>query len=58
MDEHKALKIVMDLADGVDPQSGNTLPPESPYQNPETIRALFAATLALKYQIKYKNKGD
>lgn len=60
MDESKALDIVMKLADGVDPRSGQSLPPESPYQDPETIRALFMAVLALKYQQKYKNQdlGD
>lgn len=56
MDESKALDIVMKLADGVDPRTGQTLPPESPYQDPETIRALFMAVLALKYQQKYKNR--
>jgi hypothetical protein len=57
MDESKALDIVMRLADGVDPRTGAPLPAESPYQDPETIRALFMAVLALKYQQKYK-KND
>lgn len=57
MDESKALDIVMRLADGVDPRTGATLPAESPYQDPETIRALFMAVLALKYQQKYKKHG-
>ena len=50
MDESKALDIVMKLADGMDPRTGQSLPTESPYQDPETIRALFIAVLALKYQ--------
>ena len=54
MEEQKALEIVMQLADGVDPKTGSPLPPESPYQEPETIRALFMAVLALKYQLKHK----
>lgn len=56
MDESKALEIVMKLVDGVNPRTGESLPPESPYQDPETIRALFTAVLALKYQQKYKRK--
>ena len=56
MDESKALDIVMKLADGMDPRTRQSLPPESPYQDPETIRALFMAVLALKYQQKYKNQ--
>ena len=60
MDEGKALDIVMKHMDGLDPRAGNELPPESPYQHPDTIRALFMAVLVLKYQQKHKNKdpGD
>ena len=56
MDESTALEIVMKLVDGVDPRTEKKLPPESPYQDAETIRALFTAVLALKYQQKYKHK--
>ncbi len=56
MDESKAVDIVMKLADGVDPRTGQSLAPESPYQVPETIRVLFMAVPALKYQQKYKNQ--
>ena len=56
MKEQKALEIVMKLADGLDPESGESLPKDSPYNNPDVIRALFMAVLALKYQIKYKDK--
>lgn len=54
MEEQKALDIVMKLADGVNPETGAALSAESPYQHPETIRALFMAVLALKFQIKHK----
>ncbi len=54
MDEQKALDIIMKLADGVDPRTGATLPAESPYQDPDTLRALFMAVLALKFQLKHK----
>ena len=57
MDEGKALDIVMKLMDGLDPRTGDELPPESPYQHPDTIRALFMAVLALKYQQKHKIEG-
>lgn len=58
MDESKALEIVMKLVDGVNPRTGESLPPESPYQDPETTGALFTAVLALKYQQKYKRKDS
>ena len=54
MEEQKALDIIMRLADGVNPKTGEPLPAESPYQDPETLRALFMAVLALKFQQKHK----
>jgi len=35
------LKIVADLANGIDPITGELLPSESPYNHPDVIRALF-----------------
>ena len=44
----QALKILRGLADGVDPYTGEVLPKTSPYQNPDTIRAIFRAISALE----------
>ncbi len=52
MDAEKALEILKPLAEGIDPFTGEILPPESLYQNPEVIRALFAATTALQKQME------
>jgi len=48
MEIEKAVEIIKALADGIDPATGDVLPAESPYQNPRTIRALFAAISALQ----------
>ncbi len=41
MDITLAKKIVRTLADGIDPTTGEVLPPESVYNAPAVIRALF-----------------
>lgn len=48
MDHPKALVILKLLSDGHDPETGKPFPPESPYQRPEVIRALFYAVRALE----------
>jgi hypothetical protein len=48
MDDSKALGIVSALANGVNPISGETFPPDSPYQSADVVRALFAAVRALE----------
>ncbi len=48
MDEAKALTILTTLANGIHPETGEVFPPESPYQSPEVVRALFFATRALE----------
>jgi hypothetical protein len=48
MTEIQALNIVTALANGVDPETGEVYPPESPYQRSHIVRALFAATRALE----------
>ena len=48
MDEAKALTILTTLANGVHPETGEVFPPESPYQSPEVVRALFFATRTLE----------
>ncbi len=48
MNEADALHIVESLANGVDPETGELYPPESPYQRASVIRALFTAKEALE----------
>jgi hypothetical protein len=48
MNETQALHIVESLANGVDPETGEVYPPESPYQRAHIVRALFAAREALE----------
>ena len=47
MEQDKALSILKTLADGVDPATGEQFASDSPYQHPDTIRALFWAVQAL-----------
>ena len=55
MDTTKSLEIIRALADGVDPHTGEEFSADSPYQHPQTIRALFVATQALE---RVKKAGD
>jgi len=48
MNDERALTILQALANGADPASGATLPAESPYQHPDTVRALYRAIRALE----------
>jgi hypothetical protein len=48
MDEAKALSILSTLANGISPMTGEVFPPDSPYQSPEVVRALFLATRSLE----------
>jgi hypothetical protein len=41
MDLKAALGIVRDLADGLDPFTGEPFPDDSPYQHPHVVRALY-----------------
>ena len=48
MDVKRAIEIICALADGVDPHTGEMFSAGSPYQNPETVRALFEALKGLE----------
>src|SRR6266576_2250395 len=48
MDSVQALAVVRSLANGVDPESGEVFPPESTYQRPQIVRALYEAATALE----------
>lgn len=41
MEVERAREIIKQLADGVDPTTGEILPREGVYNKPEVIRALF-----------------
>ena len=41
MELKEALPIIQALVDGIDPHTGEVFPDDSPYQHPQTIRALF-----------------
>ena len=47
MEKADALKIIQQLADGIDPHTGKAFGADSPYQHPDTVRALFVAVRAL-----------
>ena len=47
MDPSRAREILRALADGRDPATGAPFPPDSPYQQADTVRALHAALEAL-----------
>ena len=47
MEKADALKIIQQLADGIDPQTGQAFCADSPYQHADTVRALFVALRAL-----------
>jgi hypothetical protein len=48
MDHDRMLAVLANLADGIDPASGTAFPADSPYQHPETVRALFLAIRRLE----------
>ena len=50
MEAEKAADIIGALADGVNPLTGEEFPKDSVYNNPEIIRAMFAAAEALKQE--------
>jgi hypothetical protein len=47
MSPQEALPIIQNLADGIDPLTGEVLSDQSPFNQPQVIRALFAALQAL-----------
>lgn len=58
MDKQVALQIIRALAQGIDPYTGESYPPESPYQHPDTVRALFHATEALGAERRPRATGS
>ena len=54
----EAIGIVELLANGVNPQTGEVFPMDSPYQNAQSIRALFTALRALERQRTTKKRRE
>jgi len=50
MELDNALEIVTLLADGIDPSTGEVFPDDSPYQHPQTVRALYTLIRAVEGQ--------
>jgi hypothetical protein len=56
MDSTQALAVVRSLANGVDPESGEVFPPESAYQRPQVVRALYEAATALERSERFDRR--
>ena len=50
MDRDTVMRQLRAWADGVDPSTGESLPPEHPGQRPESLRVVFAALALLQAQ--------
>ncbi len=57
MKTSEALLILRALADGVDPNTGETFSENSPYQHPRIVRALYRAVVALE-QLELNEKKE
>ena len=49
MELNQSRRIVNTLAQGIHPTTGEVFPSESPYNDPEVIRALFSVLESIKY---------
>ena len=56
MDQAQALAVVRSLANGVDPETGEVFPPESAYQHPQVVRALYEAAAALERMERFERR--
>ena len=57
MEKLAALKIIQQLANGIDPHTSEVFRTDSPYQHPDTVRALFTALRALETQPAPKQRS-
>jgi hypothetical protein len=58
MEISEALRIIQALADGVDPNTGEVFPVNSPYQHPQVVRALFTAAKTLERSERRARRDD
>jgi hypothetical protein len=56
-DKNRHLEILQALAAGTDPVTGEVFPADSPYNQPEIIRALFFAINEIKALAEKGNQG-
>jgi hypothetical protein len=56
MDQAQALTVVRSLANGVDPETGEVFAPESSYQRPLVVRALYEAAAALERMERFERR--
>jgi hypothetical protein len=56
MELPEALRILKALADGVDPETGEVFSKDSPYQNPQSIRALAVAVQTVEETLARQQK--
>jgi hypothetical protein len=54
----EAKKIIDALANGIDPETGEILPAQSTFNNPQVIRALFVAVKALDRAAKRAERDN
>src|SRR4029078_3542679 len=57
MDREQAVKILNALANGVHPATGEVFAADSPYQHPDTVRALFEAVRVLETSDRRNTHG-
>ena len=57
METEQAQQIVKALAQGIDPHTGETYAGDSPYQHPQTVRALYLALEAMQQPGRRKAKS-
>lgn len=56
MNSTQALHVVESLANGVDPETGEVYPADSPYQRAHIVRALFVARQALETAVSQESR--
>ena len=56
MDVDQTIEIIRKLADGIDPTTGERFPPASPYQQADTVRALYLALEGLDRLKRHKER--
>jgi len=56
MDNAKAIEIIRRLAEGIDPFTGEVFSAGSPYQNVQTVRALYKALEVMGKREQRKNQ--
>jgi len=57
MELDEASQIIQQLADGVNPFTGERFPPDSPYQQADTVRALYLALEGLDRLKRSKSRA-